>query len=53
MDIVSFVLFFFVVVPFLLIYLSRKRKLDLEMLASQKETNKLLIELLNAMKKTS
>jgi len=53
MDIVSFVLFFLVVVPFILIYLGRKRKLDLEMLANQKETNKLLVELLTTMKKPS
>lgn len=53
MDIASFVLFFFVVVPLGLIYLSRKRKLDEQILASQKETNRLLAQLLENLKKTS
>lgn len=53
MDIVSFGLFFFVVVPLGFIYLSRKRKLDEQILASQKETNRLLAELLDALKKTA
>lgn len=53
MDIASFFLFFFVVVPLGFIYLSRKRKLDEQILASQKETNRLLAQLLENLKKTS
>jgi hypothetical protein len=53
MDIVSFGLFFFVVVPLGFIYLSRKRKLDEQVLASQKETIRLLAELLDELKKSS
>lgn len=52
MDVVSFVLFFFVVVPLILIFFSRKRKIDEQILASQKETNRLLAELIEALKKT-
>jgi hypothetical protein len=52
MDIVSFVLFFFVVVPLVLIFFSRKRKFDEQILASQKETNQLLAELIAMLKKT-
>ena len=52
MEIVSFGLFFFVVVPLGLIYISRKRKLEEQKLASQKETNRLLTELIDTLKKT-
>jgi hypothetical protein len=52
MDIVSFGLFFFVVIPLGLIYLTRKRKMDEKILASQDETNRLLAELIDALKKT-
>ena len=52
MDIISFGLFFFVVVPLGLIYLTRKRKMDEKILASQDETNRLLVELIDALKKT-
>jgi hypothetical protein len=53
MDIFSFGLFFFVVVPLGFIYLGRKRKLDEQVLASQKETIRLLAELVDALKNTS
>jgi hypothetical protein len=53
MDGVSFGLFFFVVVPLGLIYLSRKRKLDEKVLASQNETVRLLAEILDGLKKSS
>ena len=53
MDIISFVLFFCVVVPFGLIYLNRKRKFDEQILASQKETNRLLTELIDTLKKSA
>jgi hypothetical protein len=53
MDNVAFVLFFFVVVPLGLIYISRKRKLDEQILASQQEANRLLAQLLEALTKTS
>ena len=45
-------LFFLVVVPMGLIYMDRKRKLDDKMLAAQNETNRLLAELMDALKKT-
>jgi hypothetical protein len=51
MDIVSFFLFFFGVVPLILIFFSRKRKLDEQILESQKETNRLLADLLTEIKK--
>ena len=44
-DPLSFLLFFFVVVPFLLIHLQNKRKSDKELLALQKESNRLLAEI--------
>lgn len=46
-------LFFFVVVPMILIYFTRKRKLDEEMLASQKETIRLLSQILEALNRQS
>jgi hypothetical protein len=54
MDIVSFLLFFFVVVPFGLMisnnYIKYRKKTDSEMIALQKETNRLLAELLEKKK---
>jgi hypothetical protein len=52
MDIVSSGLFFCVIVPMGLIYLDRKRKMDEKILAAQNETNRLLAELTDALKKT-
>jgi hypothetical protein len=52
MDGVSFFMFFFLVVPLWLISITRKRKLDEQSLAVQRETNRLLNELLGAMKKS-
>jgi hypothetical protein len=44
-DPISFFLFFFVVVPFILINLNNMRKRDIEMRDLQKETNRLLTEI--------
>jgi len=52
-DPISFILFFFVVVPFILIHIHNKRKLDNEMLELQKETNRLLTEIANKLSKNS
>lgn len=50
MDLVSFLLFFFVVVPFGLMitnnYVKYRKITDSELIALQKETNRLLTELL-------
>jgi hypothetical protein len=51
MDIVSSGLFFCIIVPMGLIYVDRKRKLDEKILAAQTETNRLLTELIDALKK--
>ncbi len=56
MDIASFSLFFFVVVPFGLMITSnyvkyrKNKKTDSELIALQKETNRLLTELLETKK---
>ncbi len=52
MDIAAFALFFLIVVPFWLIHITRQRKQTEQMLASQKEINRLLAELLSALKKS-
>lgn len=49
-DPVSFILFFFVVVPFILINLNSMRKRENEMRDLQKETNRLLTEIANSLK---
>ena len=45
MDAASFILFFFVVVPFIVMNLHNQRRLTRELLAAQKETNRLLAEI--------
>jgi hypothetical protein len=54
MDIASFLLFFFLVVPFGLMitnnYVKYRKKTDSELIAMQKETNHLLTELLETKK---
>jgi hypothetical protein len=50
MDPISFIMFFFVVVPFVLIHLFRQRKSTQELIELQKETNKLLSELMGKFK---
>lgn len=50
-DPLSFILFFFVVVPFILIHLYKQRVSNKEMLDQQKETNLLLKELTVNIKK--
>jgi len=44
-DPISFILFFFVFVPFILIHLQNKRKTDKEIINLLRETNRLLSEL--------
>lgn len=46
MDLLSFILFFLVVVPFTLIYFNRQRNSTQEIITLQKETNRLLGEIL-------
>jgi len=50
-DPISFVLFFFVVVPLILINLNNMRKRDTEMRDLQKETNRLLTEIASNLRK--
>lgn len=50
-DPISFVLFFFVVVPLILINMNNMRKRDLETQNLQRETNRLLAEIVAGMKK--
>lgn len=50
-DLISFVLFFFVVVPLILINMNNMRKGDIEMQNLQRETNRLLAEIAAGMKK--
>jgi hypothetical protein len=49
-DPISFFLFFFVVVPLILINLNNMRKRDIEMHNLQKETNRLLTEIAGNLK---
>jgi hypothetical protein len=49
-DPISFFLFFFVVVPLILINLNSMRKRDIEMRDLQKETNRLLTEIASNLK---
>lgn len=49
-DPISFVLFFFVVVPLILINLNNIRKRDIEMRELQRETNRLLTEIASNLK---
>ena len=52
MDVpISFVLFFFVVVPLILINFNSMRKRDLETQNLQRETNRLLAEIAAVLKK--
>jgi hypothetical protein len=55
MDFASFLLFFFVVVPFGLMlannYIKHRKKVDSELITLQKENNRLLSELLERLEK--
>lgn len=50
-DPISFILFFFVVVPLILINFNNMRKRDLETQNLQRETNRLLAEIAEGLKK--
>jgi len=50
-DPLSFILFFLVVVPFVLIHLHKQRIFNKEILDQQKETNRLLQELTTGLRK--
>lgn len=52
MDLISFILFFLVVVPFTLIFFNHQRKANREIIELQKETNRLLGEILGQSKTT-
>ncbi len=51
MDLFSILAFFLVVIPFWLIFVSRQNKYNEQVLATQKETNRLLTELIESLKK--
>jgi hypothetical protein len=50
MDPISFFLFFFVFVPFILIHMNKQRKAAQELIELQKETNRLLAEIVSSPK---
>jgi len=50
-DPLTFILFFLVVVPFILIFLQNKKKTDKEITDLLKETNRLLSEISGSLKK--
>jgi hypothetical protein len=50
MDPISFFLFFFVFAPFILIHMNKHRKAAQELIELQKETNRLLAEIVSSHK---